>query len=212
MSNTDVDVTSWALGNLTITPAAHSDADFGFHALSWSRVCKDVKVFGFEPDPSTYAILKRNCAKNQINQDIQIFELAVSDRNGTSTFYRCADSGYSSLKNTERSTVVKNFEVKTISIDHFVDLYNLSKVDLIKIDIEGLEHSAIQGGLKTLRTYSPDLLVELSTSATAIEDPQKTFALLQSLGYRAKAFSTQGLVDAEQYSETFHNYAFSKKY
>lgn len=41
-----------------------------------------------------------------------------------------------------------------------IDSLNLKRIDLIKIDIEGMEMEALQGGEKSLRQFSPTLLIE----------------------------------------------------
>ncbi len=50
-------------------------------------------------------------------------------------------------------------EIESISIDSFVDQYNLKKIDIIKMDIEGMEKEAIAGARHSIQKYHPTLLL-----------------------------------------------------
>jgi FkbM family methyltransferase len=52
-------------------------------------------------------------------------------------------------------------EVKTITIDDFVKRNNIPKIDLIKMDIEGAELSALHGAIETLRRFKPKLAISV---------------------------------------------------
>lgn len=49
--------------------------------------------------------------------------------------------------------------IDTISIDEFVSLHDVRKIDFIKLDIEGSELSALHGAKDTIRTHRPQLAV-----------------------------------------------------
>ena len=53
-------------------------------------------------------------------------------------------------------------EVEVNTLDNFLnDKVSLSKVDLIKIDVEGFEFNVLRGAMNTIRKYSPVLYIEL---------------------------------------------------
>ena len=58
---------------------------------------------------------------------------------------------------------IKNFtaKIKTISIDDFFEQYNLTKVDFIKMDIEGAELDALIGAKNTLIKCKPKLAISI---------------------------------------------------
>ena len=68
----------------------------------------------------------------------------------------------------------KMVEVPTVSIDSL----DLARVDLIKIDIEGMEPEALGGGMKTITAQRPVLVVEHKKT-----DKAKLQATLEKLGY-----------------------------
>lgn len=61
--------------------------------------------------------------------------------------------------NYDTDTFVEN--EKTISLDDFCDQNNISKVDFIKIDVDGCEQSVLNGCKNILRTQSPILMIEM---------------------------------------------------
>lgn len=50
------------------------------------------------------------------------------------------------------------------SIDDLVNKFELKRVDLIKIDVEGTEYDVLTGAKETINKFSPKLLVELHSS------------------------------------------------
>jgi hypothetical protein len=54
-------------------------------------------------------------------------------------------------------------EIKTCTIDTLAKNYDLKEYSLfIKLDIEGNEMNAIQGGLETIKKFSPIIIIEFS--------------------------------------------------
>jgi FkbM family methyltransferase len=48
------------------------------------------------------------------------------------------------------------------TLDNFVESHCIDRVDLIKIDVDGHEYPVLKGAQKTLKTFSPTLVMELS--------------------------------------------------
>ena len=47
-----------------------------------------------------------------------------------------------------------------VRVDDYVAKNNISKCDLIKIDVDGVEHDILKGSLKTLEQFKPICIVE----------------------------------------------------
>ena len=63
---------------------------------------------------------------------------------------------------------------------------NISKVDFIKIDVEGSEYRVLNGGTKTIEGLKSIILYEYCTTIDKLsksENMIKSFNLLQKLGY-----------------------------
>jgi FkbM family methyltransferase len=98
--------------------------------------------------------------------DVDIFQLAVSDGQGLALFkeeyYR---PGYSSIvKEYSPSSTISSsssYEVQTCRLDDI--LADRSRIDLIKLDIEGGELAALRGCATILRKFRPIIIFECGT-------------------------------------------------
>lgn len=68
-------------------------------------------------------------------------------------------------------------EVPAIPIDTLIETYRLSRVDWIKIDVEGAEVSVLEGARQTLQRFGPTLWLEVHDTWEKVKD------LLQEIGY-----------------------------
>lgn len=64
-------------------------------------------------------------------------------------------------KNKEQNKNLATQKFPCITIDSFVENHKLSRVDLIKLDLEGADTNAILGGLKTISKYRPQLAISI---------------------------------------------------
>lgn len=66
-----------------------------------------------------------------------------------------------------------------VSLDEYVRTHKISRVDLIKVDVEGAEMDVLIGAERTLRDKRPIVVVEFNTA-----DAQKECErFLRSIGY-----------------------------
>jgi hypothetical protein len=71
----------------------------------------------------------------------------------------------------------------TTTIDHVAAKYGLDRVDFIKMDIEGAEQAALEGGLATIRKHRPKLAISIYHNMEQFVAVAKFLAGLD-LGYR----------------------------
>ena len=114
------------------------------------------KHIAIEPSPQRSLMLERKFPQ------AKILQIAISDHNGRRMFSEDLISpGFSKLGKLLRENVT-NYEVETRTID---DL-RLSKLDLVKIDIEGAELDALRGGTETIRRFRPSIIFECTPECT----------------------------------------------
>jgi len=109
----------------------------------------------FEPHPKNYNILK----KQKFSSKTFINQLAISDENGVVKIYDYEDKDGSShaslhkgvIEDIHKSKSVSH-EVKKDTIDNYIRSNEIDQVDLLKIDIEGHELSALKGALDTIKS------------------------------------------------------------
>jgi FkbM family methyltransferase len=76
------------------------------------------------------------------------------------------------------------------TLDELVSRLGLTRLDRVKIDVEGAELGILQGGLETLRRFRPFLLIEdhgdTLPFVAAMGIPQRCLELLRGLGYQVE--------------------------
>jgi FkbM family methyltransferase len=155
----------------------------GYYTLiSAIRAGERGKVFVFEPLPRNLDFLKRHLALNRIG-NVTVVEAAVSDRSGTVRFE--ADSSTSKGRIGAGGTL----EVKSISLDEWIDQGLLPAPDLLKIDIEGAELWALQGARRILAAAHPPIF--LSTHSGKVHKDCLDF--LEALSYRLSSLDNRPL-------------------
>ena len=125
------------------------------------KVGNNGHVYAFEPDENNQKILTNNLQLNDI-VNVTLVKKGLWNNVGKQTFER----------NGALSTVVHNIcdadrscTINVDTIDNFVSAKNISKVDFIKMDIEGGEFNALQGAVKTIKKYRPKLAISIYHSA-----------------------------------------------
>jgi FkbM family methyltransferase len=126
-------------------------ANNGEWALALARGLESPKFFMFECAPICLAEIEKRLPKLRG----QLFPYAVSDERGIGKMFTpIRGSGLSSLH--ERSDVGINQEtyeeifVEKTTVDDFVDREGVEKIDLLKMDIEGHELSALKGATSSI--------------------------------------------------------------
>jgi FkbM family methyltransferase len=156
---------------------------------------KDIKVVCVEAAPWIYSYLEQNLKKNQVT-NVHAFNRALyySDHEILNFYSPEEKFGKGSLSPVFTNSIIP---VTTIKVDTLVTELGISKVDLIKIDVEGYEYHVFRGAAALLgRDDAPDIIFEFvdwaeeaAEGATA-GDAQK---ILVEMGYRIFYFSENGI-------------------
>lgn len=99
------------------------------------------RVIAIEPSPDNFSLLKQNIKLNGFNNVIPI-QIALSDKNGTSTFFLSEyGTGVHSLIPFNTNNVIA---VKTCTMERLFEIYELDKVSFLKMDCEGCEYNVLK--------------------------------------------------------------------
>jgi FkbM family methyltransferase len=127
---------------------------------------KTTRCFSFEPDPVAFKELANNLSLNKdLSAKIEAFNKAVtSDGRPVTLFSRFdyGDSGSSLLKQVKSTN--RLVEVESVVFENFLAEKEISKIDFIKMDIEGGEFLVLPQMLPFLRRQKPSLLISLHFS------------------------------------------------
>lgn len=116
-----------------------------FTLLAARRVGPGGRVITAEPDPENASLLALNLRNNNLTQ-VSFIQAAVSDKVGTMKLYRSGDPGMHSLVYKFPRSVTVAVE----TLDTIAEKYNVGRVALVKIDVEGAEALVLAGGAKVL--------------------------------------------------------------
>ncbi len=155
---------------------------WGDTALYFAHHCGPTgRVYSFEFLPENLAIYKRNLEINpELQSRVELIENPIWSKAGEEMAVNANGPG-TRLKPGEIGSGKMKF--RTESIDHLLESGRISKVDFIKMDIEGAELPALKGAEKTVRLYKPKLAITVYHSINDFwEIPMYLNSL--NLGYR----------------------------
>jgi FkbM family methyltransferase len=119
---------------------------------------------GFEPIPYFYN--KLVITFGGIND---IRQLGLSNERGETTFnYVKSNPLYSGIKkrNYPGKESIEELNIKVDTLDH--QLFESSRVDLIKIDVEGAELNVLRGSFNTITKFNPVIVFEYELGASDV--------------------------------------------
>lgn len=152
------------------------------YALKVARRYPSCKVFAFEPNPKILHHLHKNVVFNQLS-NIQIIQEALREKVGLADLaFEFGASSFIPVKNTPEYNLVR---VECNTLDNYVNTARISKVDFVKVDIEGGEFNFLRGAEETLDHFSPIMIIELKERllARSLSSDKEVIALLESHGY-----------------------------
>ncbi len=145
------------------------------------------KIYAFEPNKKLYRRLKR------IFPEMRVFPLALSDENTTAEFKvpiingrTVASRGTLNTSYREKGEEKSYTEnVKVIKLDEWAAIENFTRLDFIKIDVEGNEMKTLSGAREVIGKFLPVLMVEMEQRHHETPIWQE-IAEVESWGYEAK--------------------------
>ena len=124
----------------------------GYLSLYGSRLAD--KVYTFEPDKINFSFFKKIIHLNSV-KNIFPFNVGIGSKEGKLFF----QSG--STSSTGRVSDQGTIPIDVISIDEFIEANDISRLDVIKIDVEGFGAEVLKGMKMTLRKFRPVIFCEV---------------------------------------------------
>ena len=163
-------------------------ANVGLYSI-YASICKNSKVFSFEPSFFNLELLARNIFSNNMNKKIVIVPLPLNDKISISNFELTSTDWGGALSTFEKGfndsgePIDTKFSYKTlgISLDQLVEKFNLPNPSYIKIDVDGLEHFIISGG-RSIISKASEILLEVNDKF--IDQNKKVNYFLNEAGFK----------------------------
>lgn len=150
-------------------------ANVGFYSLLASMLVEPGRVYAFEPLPANVGYLKTHLELNQV-QNVELFEVAISDQQGTSSFQDEESRGMGRLQKGG------NLRVRTVTLDSLLQEQRIAPPNGIKMDIEGGEFKGLTGARECFQRYKPKLILATHGKEVLRDCCQ----LLDSWGYECR--------------------------
>lgn len=137
-------------------------ADIGAHigvvSVLLAGLCPKGRIHAFEPAAENHAHLTANIAANGLD-NVTVQRAAVFDRDGEiSLEFNAAYPGGSHVGDGGAT-------VPSVRLDTWADRVDLDRLDLVKLDVEGVELAVLDGAAGTLRRFRPIVVVECNPVA-----------------------------------------------
>lgn len=168
-------------------------ANYGFYSALASEFVETGQIHAFEPHPFTFSYLKKSL--NGIG-NIVLNQLAVSSGKKRISFYEPVGEYHSGGCTTIYSVARKYFErpkeihVNSVTLDDYTKIH--PHPSIIKMDIEGGEFDAIEGGKETIRKYHPIIVLEVWGGKKGEEFSINAVERLYELGYKSYKIEADG--------------------
>ena len=192
-------------------------ANIGLYSIYHSVIISS-KCYAFEPSVFNLAQLTKNININRCNDNISIITNPLSNKNLVETF------NYSSMiEGGALSSFGVNFDYSGSEMDKKLNLnklgfsldelvfntnYLIDKPNLIKIDVDGIEHLILEGATKTLQEKScSSVLVEINENFE--EQKVKSEKILSNCGFKLEEksqsdFTTSNLGFERTFNQIWH--------
>lgn len=138
-------------------------ANVGTFLFHFENKLKPQNIYAFEPNGKLFQRLKRLFPK------VNLSAVALSDENTTAQFKVPVIKGkVVTSRGTLNTDYIEKGEeksftetVEVVKLDEWMTKQSISKIDFIKIDVEGNEMKTLQGGKNTIQKFKPILMVEM---------------------------------------------------
>lgn len=174
-------------------------ANIGAVALHLAqRVGANGRVYGFEPVPENARRLNENVLKNSMQDRVRVVQSALSDADSTLSLSVAAathaNQGMGSLVEIDHGDLINTISVRSARLDSFCAAESLTRLDFIKVDIQGAEPLFLAGAQRTLETFRPRVVMEVAPSSLKSTgySSRELLANMESIGYAAWTLTSAG--------------------
>jgi len=177
-------------------------ANLGYFTIVGAQCVGEAgRVYAFEPEPRNFALLQSNIALNGFEGRVTAFQQALSDRTGAAQLYLHPDNlGDHRLHADDGSSI-------RVDLVSGAEALGDIELNLVKVDVQGAEYTAILGlmpllrksaaGLRMIVELTPRALRKAGSSGAALIDSLETlglpFAIVDHLEHRLVPHSAEEL-------------------
>ena len=168
---------------------------------------KSKKVHVFEPVLECVENIQKNIDYHSM-ENVILNDSALSNENGIQTFYK--DRDYSILGSFSKENIMHEpieVKIKTIKLDEYIKKENIETVNIIKLNIQGAEGYAVDGGKELISRDLPIVLTEFWPYGlnSAGYSPNSLISFFKELDYEFTEFKPSTLELTNRNSKDLDN-------
>tara|TARA_B110000967_G_C18820507_1_gene528429 strand:+ start:354 stop:1214 length:861 start_codon:yes stop_codon:yes gene_type:complete len=193
-------------------------ANIGLYSIYAAQKYDNIKIFAFEPSSSNLRILSRNISQNNLEEKVIINQCPLSDKDNKYLLMQESEfiEGWSMCAvgvNTDfegKKFIPKNkYKILGTSINYLLGNKILDIPDYIKIDVDGIEHLILRGGINFLKDKKiKSVSVELTDTYKEQHDEVLNIMKNSNFKFKHKKHSDE-TAKSEKFSKLY-NYVFEK--
>ncbi len=149
-------------------------ANIGNHSIYWAINKRFSQIYSFEPIDYTYKILLKNIELNSLEKNIKAYNMGIGEKKSRAILKQ----EYANNIGANQLEVMREGNILIDSLDNFMQDENLTRVDFVKIDVEGFEDKVFLGAKNFFEKFRPLIMVEIFD-----EYRQNIFEILNSYNY-----------------------------
>ena len=153
-------------------------ANVGLFSLSYASMFRGATIHSFEPVNFIYNYLNQNLEINpNLSSNIHTYNFGFSncvEQKQLSIPVAKQHDRYKKKLDIRLFSVLgqgdEKFEAQFMPVDQWIDEFQISAVDFIKIDVEGYEYLVLEGSTKTLLSLKPIVMFELNQMTLSLSN------------------------------------------
>lgn len=164
---------------MTFVDAGANKGDFSL--LAARLVGDSGKVLAFEPEPENCMWIRRSIELNGY-RNISLYEVALGEKSESTQLYLGEKSGWHTLLPFQPFRNVGTVPILKRTLDSVLEDINHKRVNMIKIDVEGVELEVLRGARQTL-SNNRDIVLLLDIHPQLGANPEEVCDFLKEQGF-----------------------------
>lgn len=184
--------------------AVDGGANIGLYSvIAAESVGPQGMVLSFEPSRATFEVLHRNTRQYM---QVNAVNAALNDQSGEAQLYHIngATSEYSLAPDNGSNEAGEL--VRLVTLDEICTALSITRIDFVKLDVEGAEQLVLRGAAKVFAEFKPIVMFEVSERPTAFSlSPQGAWLWLANLGYSFWMIGPDGALRSQAWPPATQN-------
>jgi FkbM family methyltransferase len=150
-----------------------------------------LQVFAFDPTPKAVAYVRNQ----SLPRNVHFHEYGISDYDGTAHFYPPENPDHASYSTVPRTSYAKiPVEAQVYRLQTIAGFLEHTRIDILKLDIEGGEFGVIKDIVATSRLHISQILVEYHPKLykDGYLKVNESISILRAHAYKIFAISSNG--------------------